>query len=79
MKETSKTQKYAANIAEREREDAEYKLNELVKEAQRHLDALRENRVCSSVGGSHLNRQTWDDAERALVRWTLAAQIAEVE
>lgn len=76
--EPNRTQEYATKVADRERESAAEALRELIREGRRHLELLEAGRVRASVGGSHLNRQTFEDAERALVRWSLAAEIASV-
>jgi hypothetical protein len=73
--EPNRTQKYAMKIADRERERAGEALRKLIREGRLHLELLEAGRV-RTLDASHLNRQVFDDAERALVRWSLAAEIA---
>lgn len=62
--------------AERHHENAIHALTQLSFDAQSTLDGLMNNKIATTVGGSVLNQQLFMDAERSLVLWKQAADIA---
>lgn len=67
------TSEYFAREAEIRRESAERSLKALIRDAEEALARVQRGSVQSSVGGSVLNGQYFQDAERNLVRYWDAA------
>jgi hypothetical protein len=70
--------RYFDRQADRYAENAADALEELIRDANAALDNLAQGRVRQSIGGSCLNRQYYDDAERALTRFWAAKTAANV-
>lgn len=75
MESSERVLKQMERQAEIHHDMAKNALERLVREAQQALADLEEGKVRTSIGGAALNQQTWQDAERGLTHYWLAAGI----